>query len=166
MRWNGTGWVEVAVVDFDVHHGNGTQDLLWSEARTLFVSSHQMPLWPGTGAAHERGAHDNVMNLPLAPGTGSAGFRATYEDRVFPALEEFAPELLLISAGFDAHRADPLANLMLEAGDFAWVTDRLCGIAARHCGGRVVSCLEGGYDLDALEESGAAHVDALIRAAG
>jgi len=155
----------VAVVDFDVHHGNGTQDLLWSEVRALFVSSHQMPLWPGTGAAHERGAHDNVMNLPLAPGSGSAGFRDTYDTHVFPALEAFAPELLLISAGFDAHRADPLANLMLETADFAWVTERLCGIAARHCGGRVVSCLEGGYDLDALAQSGAAHVDALIRAA-
>ena len=160
------GLDRVAVVDFDVHHGNGTQDLLWSEKRALFISSHQMPLWPGTGAPEERGAHDNVINVPLAPGVGSGAFRAAYEAHVFPALEAFAPELVLISAGFDAHKADPLAGLMLETEDFAWVTARLCEIAARHCDGRVVSSLEGGYDLDALAASGAAHVDELIRAAG
>ncbi len=158
------GLDRVAVVDFDVHHGNGTQDLLWSEAGALFVSSHQMPLWPGTGRPGERGAHDNVLNVPLSPGTGGEGFRAAYEAQVFPALEAFAPELLLISAGFDAHKADPLANLMLEEDDFAWVTQRLCEIAVRHAGGRVVSCLEGGYDLAALAASGVAHVDALIAA--
>lgn len=160
------GLSRVAVVDFDVHHGNGTQDLLWSESRTLFVSSHQMPLWPGTGRPDETGAHGNVLNVPLAPGTDGGAFRAGYERRVLPALEAFGPELLLISAGFDAHEDDPLASLMLEEADFAWVTDRLCDIAARHCGGRVVSCLEGGYDLDALARSAAAHVDALIRAGG
>ena len=158
------GLSRVAIVDFDVHHGNGTQDLLWSEARTLFVSSHQMPLWPGTGAAEERGAHDNIINVPLAPQTGGDGFRKAYEAQVFPALEEFKPELLIISAGFDAHKADPLANLMLDEDDFAWVTRKLCEIAARHGEGRVVSCLEGGYDLGGLSRSGAAHVDELIRA--
>ena len=134
------GLNRVAVVDFDVHHGNGTQDLLWSEGRALFVSSHQMPLWPGTGRADETGAHDNVINVPLPPGTGGAGFRKEYEGKVFPALEDFEPEFLFVSAGFDAHKADPLANLMLEEADFAWVTERLCEIAARHCAGRVVSC--------------------------
>ncbi|WP_111732261.1 histone deacetylase family protein [Roseovarius amoyensis] len=160
------GLARVAVVDFDVHHGNGTQDLLRNDPRTLVVSSHQMPLWPGTGEAEDRGPHGNLLNVPLAPGTASAAFRTAYEGQVFPALEAFAPELLFISAGFDAHKADPLANLMLETADFEWVTDRLCEIAARRCGGRVVSCLEGGYDLTALAQSGAAHVDALIRAGG
>jgi len=160
------GLARVAVVDFDVHHGNGTQDLLWNEPRTLFVSSHQMPLWPGTGRPEERGAHDNVINIPLAPETGGAEFRAAYEAKVFPAIEAFAPELLILSAGFDAHKSDPLANLALEDADFTWITRELCAIAARHCGGRVVSCLEGGYDLGALASSGAAHVDALIRAGG
>ncbi|MEQ9258746.1 MAG: histone deacetylase family protein [Roseovarius sp.] len=157
------GLSRVAVVDFDVHHGNGTQALLWDEPRTLFVSSHQMPLWPGTGTPEERGAHENVMNVPLAPGTGGTGFRNAYEGQVFPALEEFAPEFLIISAGFDAHARDPLANLELVEADFKWVTERLCAIAAEHCEGRVVSVLEGGYDLEALAASGAAHVDALIR---
>ncbi|WP_397541713.1 histone deacetylase family protein [Roseovarius salis] len=160
------GLTRVAVVDFDVHHGNGTQDLLWSEQRSLFVSSHQMPLWPGTGAPDETGAHDNVLNIPLSPGTDGAAFRAAYERQVMPALDAFAPELLLISAGFDAHRDDPLANLELVDADFSWVTRELCTMAARHCDGRVVSCLEGGYDLGALASSGAAHVDELIRAGG
>ncbi|MEO0750797.1 MAG: histone deacetylase family protein [Pseudomonadota bacterium] len=158
------GLSRVALVDFDVHHGNGTQDLLKSEARTLFVSSHQMPLWPGSGAASETGDHNNILNIPLAPGTGSSGFRSTYEGMVFPALEAFKPELLIISAGFDAHEADPLANLMFTDDDFEWVTDKLCAIAKTHSEGRVVSCLEGGYDLGALSRAGARHVDALIRA--
>ena len=160
------GLSRVAVVDFDVHHGNGTQDLLWSEDRALFISSHQMPLWPGSGASHETGAHNNVINIPLSPGSGGGEFRRAYERTVFPALEDFAPEFIFISAGFDAHKADPLANLMLEDDDFAWATDKLCDIAARHCGGRVLSCLEGGYDLDALASSAAMHVDALVRAGG
>lgn len=160
------GLNRVAVVDFDVHHGNGTQDLLWSEARTLFVSSHQSPLWPGSGAADERGAHDNVMNIPLAPGTGGAVFRQAYEGQVFPALNAFKPELILISAGFDAHVDDPLANLALVEEDFAWVTRKLCDIASEHCDGRVVSYLEGGYDLDALAASGAVHLDELIKRNG
>ena len=156
------GLSRVAVVDFDVHHGNGTQDLLWDESRALFVSSHQMPLWPGTGGADERGAHGNVINVPLAPGTDGATFRRVYEDTVLPQLDRFAPELVLISAGFDAHRDDPLAQLELVEQDFAWVTGALCDIAARHCDGRVVSVLEGGYDLHALSASVAAHVAVLM----
>lgn len=156
------GLSRVAVVDFDVHHGNGTQDLLWDEARAFFVSSHQMPLWPGTGRADERGAHGQVMNVPLAPGTDGVGFRRIYEDMILPELDRFAPELVLVSAGFDAHRDDPLAELALTEADFAWVTGALCDIAARHAQGRVVSCLEGGYDLDALAASVAAHVRVLM----
>ncbi len=156
------GLSRVAVVDFDVHHGNGTQDLLWDEGRAFFVSSHQMPLWPGTGKSDERGAHGQIMNIPLPPGTAGTKFRQVYEDLVFPQLERFAPELLLISAGFDAHRDDPLAQLELATEDFAWVTGALCDIAARHCEGRVVSCLEGGYDLDALAASVAAHIRVLM----
>jgi acetoin utilization deacetylase AcuC-like enzyme len=156
------GLARVAVVDFDVHHGNGTQDLLEDEPRALFISSHQFPLWPGTGTADETGPHDTVMNLPIAPGTGSQEFRRLYEEKVFPRVRDFAPELILVSAGFDAHRADPLAELQLETADFAWITDRLCDLADDCCGGRLVSCLEGGYDLDALAESVAAHVDMLI----
>ena len=156
------GLSRVAVVDFDVHHGNGTQDLLWSEDRALFVSSHQMPLWPGTGRPEERGAHGNVLNLPLAPGTDGAGFRRVYEDIVLPQLERFAPELVIVSAGFDAHRDDPLAQLDLVEDDFAWVTGALFDIAARHAQGRLVSCLEGGYDLQALAASVAAHIRVLM----
>jgi len=156
------GLARVAVVDFDVHHGNGTQDLLEDEARALFVSSHQFPLWPGTGTADETGPHGTVMNLPLPPGTGSDEFRRLYEERVFPRVEAFAPDLILVSAGFDAHRDDPLADLRLETGDFAWVTERLCDLSHALCGGRLASVLEGGYDLDALAESAAAHVDVLI----
>jgi acetoin utilization deacetylase AcuC-like enzyme len=156
------GLARVAVVDFDVHHGNGTQDLLWDEARALFVSSHQMPLWPGTGAPDERGAHDNVLNLPLPPGTDGPRFRAAWEAHALPRIEAFAPELVLVSAGFDAHVADPLAQLALETEDFVWITHRLCDIAATHAGGRVVSALEGGYDLDALADSVAAHVRVLM----
>ena len=155
------GLARVAIVDFDVHHGNGTQDLVEDDARILFASTHQMPLYPGTGHAHETGAHNNVFNVPLAGGSGSAAFRDAMEREVLPAVGRFAPEMLLISAGFDAHRADPLAGLMLETEDFAWVTERLCDLADVHCGGRVVSTLEGGYDLEALGASAAAHVRVL-----
>ncbi|MEO0655300.1 MAG: histone deacetylase family protein [Pseudomonadota bacterium] len=156
------GLDRVAVVDFDVHHGNGTQDLLWDEPRVLFVSSHQMPLYPGTGAAHETGAHDNIMNLPLAPMTGGVAMQRAYSDEVLPALDDFAPELVLISAGFDAHADDPLANLLWHEEDFAWVTQAICDVADAHAGGRVVSTLEGGYDLNALGASVAAHVQVLM----
>jgi acetoin utilization deacetylase AcuC-like enzyme len=151
------GLSRVAIVDFDVHHGNGTQDLLWDEGRCLFVSSHQMPLYPGTGRPEERGAHGQILNLPLRAGSDGGAMREVYERVVFPALAAWGPELLLISAGFDAHAADPLAGLEWEAEDYAWLTERLCGFA----GGRVVSTLEGGYDLDALAASVAAHVGVL-----
>lgn len=155
------GLERVAVLDFDVHHGNGTQDLLWNEERTLFASSHQSPLWPGSGAAHETGAHNNVINVPLAPMTGGAEMRRAWGDRILPAVEAFAPELIIISAGFDAHAADPLANLNWTTEDFIWVTEAICDVAAKHAQGRVVSTLEGGYDLQALAASTAAHVTAL-----
>lgn len=160
------GLSRVAVVDFDVHHGNGTQDLLWDEPRALLATSQQMPLWPGTGAASETGGHDNVINLPLKPGTDGTAMRAAYEAHILPRLDAFEPELILISAGFDAHRADPLAQLEWVEADFVWLTDRLCDIADRHAGGRVVSALEGGYDLPALAASAKAHVETLIRRAG
>ncbi len=156
------GLSRVAIVDFDVHHGNGTQDLLWDEARVLFASTHEMPLYPGSGAITERGAHGNILNAPLKAGTDGPAFRKVMEREVLPALEKFEPEFLLISAGFDAHAADPLAGLNLTEADFAWVTHALCDLADKHCGGRVVSTLEGGYDLDALAASAAAHVDVLM----
>lgn len=156
------GLSRVAVVDFDVHHGNGTQDLLWDEGCALFVSSHQFPLWPGTGKADETGAQGSILNVPLAPGSDGVAFRAAYEAQVFPRLEAFAPELVIVSAGFDAHADDPLAQLNLREDDFVWVTQKLCDIAARHAGGRLVSVLEGGYDLDALGRSVAAHVGVLM----
>ncbi len=154
------GLKRVAIVDFDVHHGNGTQNLVEEDARILFVSSHQMPLWPGTGAAHETGV-GNVLNVPLPEGCGSALFRKIYERDVFPRVDAFKPELVLISAGFDAHADDPLAGLELQDNDFAWVTEKLCDLADVHCAGRVVSALEGGYDLEALGRSAAAHVKVL-----
>ena len=156
------GLARVAVLDFDVHHGNGTQDLLWTEDRALFVSSHQFPLWPGTGRADETGAHGNVINLPLPPGTDGPAFRAAWDEQVFPRIDSFAPELILVSAGFDAHRDDPLAQLALEVQDFDWITRRICDLADRHAGGRVVSALEGGYNLDALAASTAAHIKVLM----
>ena len=151
----------VAIIDFDVHHGNGTQDLVWNEDRVLFASTHQIPLYPGTGAPDERGAHDNVINVPLNPGTGGAAMRQAYEAVVFPAVRAFEPQMILISAGFDAHADDPLANLMWTEADFTWVTRAICDFADEVAEGRVVSTLEGGYDLDALGASAAAHVRVL-----
>ena len=155
------GLSRVAIVDFDVHHGNGTQDLLWDEPRILFASTHQMPLYPGTGSAQERGAHGQILNHPLRPGTGSAAMRAAYDSHILRALDAYAPEFLLISAGFDAHEADPLASLNWQTEDYAWLTRRLCDIAEAHAYGRIVSTLEGGYDLPALQASVAAHVGVL-----
>ncbi|RMH49005.1 MAG: histone deacetylase family protein [Alphaproteobacteria bacterium] len=152
----------VAVVDFDVHHGNGTQDILWDEARALYISTHQFPLYPGTGARHERGAHGNILNIPLEAGTDGRAYDAVLEDEILPRLDAFRPELLFVSAGFDAHRDDPLAGLMLTEDDFARITRRLVAAATRHAGGRVVSVLEGGYDLHALAASAAAHVRELM----
>ena len=154
------GLKRVAILDFDVHHGNGTQDLVEDDARILFCSSHQMPLFPGTGAAHETGI-GNVVNLPLPDGCGSARFRTTWEHGAFPRVAAFKPELLLISAGFDAHADDPLAGMMLHENDFAWITNKLCDLADKYCSGRIVSALEGGYDLEALGRSVRAHVDVL-----
>lgn len=159
------GLDRVAIVDFDVHHGNGTQDLLWDEARALVITSQQMPLWPGSGNPSETGAHGNILNLPLAPGTDGRHMRGVYEAKVFPRLRSFRPELIIISAGFDAHRDDPLAGLDWETEDFAWLTEKLCGLAAELCDGRLVSTLEGGYDLQALAESTRAHVEELMKAA-
>ena len=157
-RW---GLSRVAVVDFDVHHGNGTQDIFQADPTLFYASSHQYPCYPGTGSAEERGV-GNIVNAPLPPGSGSAAFREAWEVLILPALEAFRPELLVISAGFDAHKADPLAQLRLEASDFAWLTGELMRLARAQCQGRVVSLLEGGYDLDALAESAAAHVRALM----
>ena len=151
----------LAIVDFDVHHGNGTQDIVWNDPDTLYVSTHQAPLFPGTGSAAERGAAGNVLNVPLAPGTDGQAFEEAVESRVLPALDRFAPELLLISAGFDAHRADPLASLELVEGDFDWITRELVTIAERHAAGRVVSVLEGGYDTAALARCVVGHLRAL-----
>jgi len=159
-RW---GLARVAVVDFDVHHGNGTQDIFGPEPDLFYASSHQYPCYPGTGAAHERGAHGNIVNAPLAPGSGTQAFQAAWSGVIIPALNAFRPELLIISAGFDAHAADPLAQLRLHEADFTWITQALLAVADAHCPGRVVSLLEGGYDLDALAASAAAHVTALMR---
>ncbi len=159
------GLKRIAVMDFDVHHGNGTQAIFESDPGLFYASTHQMPLYPGTGAASETGV-GNICNAPLPPLAGSAEFRTAMTDRVLPALDDFGPDLLLISAGFDAHKADPLANLQLEEADYAWATDELLALAARHCHGRVVSALEGGYDLTALAASAAAHVRRLMAASG
>lgn len=152
----------VAIVDFDVHHGNGTQAAFQSDPSVLFASTHEYPLYPGTGAADERGV-GNIYNVPLAPMSGSAEFRAGIERVVLPALEEFAPDLILVSAGFDAHARDPLATLRLNEDDYGWVTRRLVDIAGEHCQGRIISTLEGGYDLQALAASVGAHVRELMR---
>lgn len=157
------GLDRVAVVDFDVHHGNGTQDLLWDEPRSLFISSHQMPLYPGSGAPSETGVSGNILNVPLEPNSGGIELRKAYERVILPALDAFKPQLVLISAGFDAHRADPLANLNWDEADFVWATEQLCDIADAHAKGRVVSTLEGGYDLDALAASTRAHLQVLIK---
>jgi len=157
------GATRVAVVDFDVHHGNGTQDFFWEDEDAFFGSTHQMPLFPGTGALDETGV-GNIFNAPLAPGDDGEDFRAAYDERILPALDAFAPEFLLISAGFDAHLRDPLAQLRLLEPDFAWVTEKLMAVADKHCGGKVVSTLEGGYDLEALADSTAVHVKTLMGA--
>ena len=157
------GLTRVAVVDFDVHHGNGTQACFEADPTLFFASSHQSPCYPGTGAPEERGV-GNVFNATLPPGADGAAFRAAWREHLLPALEAFAPELIVISAGFDAHARDPLAQLRVREADFAWLTTEICQIADRVCRGRVVSLLEGGYDLDALALSTAAHVRALMHA--
>jgi len=155
------GLARVVVLDFDVHHGNGTQALLWHEPRAMFVSSHQMPLYPGSGATSETGAHGQIVNLPLPPGSGGAAMRAAWQSAL-ARVRAFAPDLILVSAGFDAHRADPLAGLMWTEADYRWLTHAICDLADECCAGRVVSTLEGGYDLTALAASVAAHVAVLM----
>ncbi len=156
------GCARISIVDFDVHHGNGTQDIFENEPRVQFVSSHQSPLYPGTGRASERGV-GNIVNGELRPGSGSDAFCALWSSTLLPAVDAFAPELIIISAGFDAHRLDPLADLNLDAADFAWITTELVRLAERHAHGRIVSTLEGGYSLAALRESSVAHVRAMMR---
>lgn len=157
------GLERVAVVDFDVHHGNGTQHVFADDPTLFYGSSHQYPCYPGTGASHEHGV-GNIVNVGLAPGSGSAEFRAAWSDVIIPALEAWGPELVIVSAGFDAHKSDPLAQLLVETIDFGWLTAQLMDVARAHCGGRLVSVLEGGYDLEALAASVAVHVRALMYA--
>jgi acetoin utilization deacetylase AcuC-like enzyme len=158
------GIASAAIVDFDVHHGNGSQEIFWSDKTVMYCSTHQMPLFPGTGAVGETGEHNTVVNAPLRPGDGGAAFRAAFETRILPRLAEFRPELVIISAGFDAHMRDPLANINLAEADFVWATQKLMDLADSCAGGRVVSLLEGGYDLQALGNSVAAHVATLMHA--
>jgi acetoin utilization deacetylase AcuC-like enzyme len=157
------GMGRVAIVDWDVHHGNGTQEIFWSDKTVLYASTHQMPLFPGTGAPSETGV-GNIFNAPLSPGDGTEEFKAAFREVILPAVRAFEPELVLISAGFDAHKRDPLAEINLEAEDFAWATDELMAIADETAGGRVVAMLEGGYDLKGLAASAAAHIRRLMAA--
>ncbi len=158
------GVERVAIIDWDVHHGNGTQDIFWSDPSVLYASTHEMPLYPGTGARSETGEHGTIVNAPLRAGDGSEAFRAAMTAVILPRIADHRPDLIVISAGFDAHHRDPLANLRLEAKDFAWATQALMDIADKHCAGRIVSVLEGGYDLVGLAESAAAHVKVLMQA--
>src|SRR5262245_554895 len=157
------GAERVAIVDFDVHHGNGSQHIFWSDPTVMYCSTHQMPLYPGTGAITERGTHNTIVNAPLRAGDGGDAFREAFETAILPRVTDFRPDLVVISAGFDAHMRDPLANLNLLEPDFAWATQKLMAIADASAGGRVVSVLEGGYDLEGLARSVAAHVTALMR---
>ncbi len=157
------GISRAAVIDFDVHHGNGTQEIFWADPTVMYCSTHEMPLYPGTGAISERGERDTIVNAPLRAGDGGAAFREAFEATILPRLKSFAPELVMISAGFDAHFRDPLANLNLKAEDYRWVTQKLMEVADATAEGRVVSVLEGGYDLQGLAESVDAHVTALMR---
>ena len=156
------GLERVAIVDFDVHHGNGTQDIFWNDPSVLFCSTHQMPLYPGSGHLNEEGEHSNICNTPLRAGDDFEMFKDAMDERVLPAIENFSPDLILISAGFDAHRLDPLANINLEADDFQWATGKIMELAGRFCNNRVVSTLEGGYDLEGLGTSVSAHVKTLM----
>ena len=156
------GLASAAIVDFDVHHGNGSQEIFWADKSVMYCSTHQMPLFPGTGAVGESGEHNTIVNAPLRPGDDGEAFRAAFESRILPRLADFRPELIIISAGFDAHMRDPLANINLEEPDFAWATRKIMEIADRYADGRIVSLLEGGYDLHALANSAAAHVMTLM----
>jgi len=151
------------VVDFDVHHGNGTQAAFYDDPSLFYASTHQYPLYPGTGAKGETGV-GNIVNVPLRPMAGSVEFRAGFGREILPALDSFRPELIVVLAGFDAHKSDPLAQLLLDEADYTWVTEQLLEVADRHAKGRVVSTLEGGYDLAALGASAAAHLRVLMTA--
>ncbi len=157
------GLERIAIVDFDVHHGNGSQEIFWSDPSVMYCSTHEMPLYPGTGAVTERGKHNTVVNAPLRAGDDGRPFRAAYEQVILPRLRDFRPDLIVVSAGFDAHIRDPLANLNLVEADFGWVTRQIMAVADQSAQGRVVSVLEGGYDLEGLAQSAAAHVTALMR---
>jgi acetoin utilization deacetylase AcuC-like enzyme len=157
------GAERVAIVDFDVHHGNGSQEIFWSDKTVMYCSTHEMPLYPGTGARTERGEYNNIVNAPLAPGSGGAEFRDAMSSAILPRLDEFKPDMIVVSAGFDAHMRDPLASLNFAEADFAWATQKLMEVADRLAQGRLVSVLEGGYDLQGLSQSVAAHVKALMR---
>ena len=157
------GAERVALVDFDVHHGNGSQDIFWADPRVMYCSTHEMPLYPGTGARSESGIHNNIVNAPLRAGDGGPAFREAVETAILPRLREFRPDLVVISAGFNAHIRDPLANLNLTDADFGWVTRKLMEIADQYASGRIVSLLEGGYDLQGLSRSVAAHVTELMQ---
>jgi acetoin utilization deacetylase AcuC-like enzyme len=156
------GAERVAILDFDVHHGNGTQEIFWLDPSVLYASSHQMPLFPGTGGSNECGEHGNIVNAPLSAGDGGRQFREAVQSRILPRINDFRPDLIVLSAGFDAHRLDPLGGLMLVESDFVWITEAAMEIAARHAKGRIVSVLEGGYDLEGLSRSAAAHLLALM----
>ncbi len=158
------GVERVAILDFDVHHGQGTQAVVEADPSLFYGSTHQYPLYPGTGHSRERGIDGNVANVPLRPNSGSPQFRQAWGDMILPQLDRFAPQLVIVSAGFDGHKVDPLAQLNLETEDFAWITRELLAIAGRHAEGRLVSALEGGYDLDALADATGAHVAELMRA--
>jgi acetoin utilization deacetylase AcuC-like enzyme len=156
------GLRRIALIDFDVHHGNGTQEWAEGQEDVLFLSSHQYPCYPGTGRAQEKGRYNNILNLPLPPGAGSMEFHSAMTNFGLPAIDRFQPELIMMSAGFDAHQADPLASLNFETEDYGWITRELCKLAKKHSRGRVVSTLEGGYDIDALAASTGAHVRAML----
>ncbi len=156
------GLERVAIVDFDVHHGNGSQDIFWADPTVMYCSTHQMPLYPGTGAISERGEHGTIVNAPLRPGDGGDEFREAFDTAILPRLRDFKPDLVVISAGFDAHTRDPLASLNLVEADFAWATRKIMEIADASAQGRVISVLEGGYDLEGLARSVAAHVITLM----
>jgi acetoin utilization deacetylase AcuC-like enzyme len=158
------GAERVAIVDFDVHHGNGSQDIFWRDKTVMYCSTHEMPLYPGTGATSERGEHDTIVNAPLRAGDGGEKFRDAMDNVILPRLRAFRPDFLVISAGFDAHTRDPLANLNFVEADYAWVTQKLMELASESAGGRIVSMLEGGYDLQGLSRSAAAHVTELMKA--
>jgi len=157
------GVTRAAIVDFDVHHGNGSQEIFWGDSSVMYCSTHQMPLYPGTGAKSERGDHDNIVNAPLRAGDGGSQFREAMESVILPRLRDFGPDIVIISAGFDAHARDPLASLNFSEEDFGWATRRIMEIAEKTAQGRVLSVLEGGYDLEGLARSAAAHVTALMR---